>query len=214
MPIHVVQSGDSFHTIARDNGLTSGKTLYEHPDNAELKAKRPNPSILHPGDQVVVPEKNLRQDNVVTGAVHQFRVKLPKYVLRVRLLDIEGEPIASQPYTLSIGQYAVRGETGGDGAIAQPIPAGARAGTLTVGERVLTLDFGAIRPVDDVPDAGVSGARRRLRNLGYDVNDGDEGALDQGTRTTIALFQHDAKLDVTGELDDATVAKLVEIHGC
>lgn len=214
MAIYVVQSGDCFHSIAYADGWPSGATLYDHPDNAELKAKRPNPSVLYPGDQVVLPEKNARTANVSTGAAHRFKVKRPKHVLRIKLLDVEGKPIANEPYTLVIDEISMVGETGGDGAIAQPVPCGSRSGTLTLGERVLSLAFGAIDPLEDVPDAGASGARQRLRNLGYDVRDDDDDELDQGTRTSIALFQHDAKLDVTGELDDATMAKLIELHGC
>ena len=66
------------------------------------------------------------------------------------------------------------------------------------------------------PQPGAARARERLRNLGYDVGDdgSESGTLDAGTRTALALFQHHAGIAVTGKVDDATAAKLADVHGC
>ena len=57
------------------------------------------------------------------------------------------------------------------------------------------------------------GAQGRLRNLGYSVGAID-GVLGRRTDEALRAFQLDHGLEVTGELDDATRAKLAEFgHG-
>lgn len=212
MPTHVVQQGECFATIARDHGFRRD-TLYDHPDNADLKKKRPNPNILYPGDEVAVPELEPKEANVSTGARHPFTIKVPKRELRLRLLDHAGEPIAGAAYLLETEGWRMQGQTSGKGELVERVPCSARTATLTVGERVLVLECAGINPMSDVPDEAASGARERLRNLGYDVGDAST-VLDPRTRTAVALFQHEAKIEVTGELDDTTRSKLASLHRC
>jgi N-acetylmuramoyl-L-alanine amidase len=212
MPTHVVRQGECFATIAREHGFPRD-TLYNHPDNADLKKKRPNPNILQPGDEVAIPDLKPKEANVATGARHPFKIKVPKRELRLTLLDPSGEPIAGAAYLLETEGWQFQGETSGKGELVERIPASARSATLTVGERVLVLACANINPMTDVDDEAVSGARERLHNLGYDVGDAST-ALDPRTRTAVALFQHEAKIEVTGELDDATRSKLASLHRC
>lgn len=212
MPIHVVKQGECFATIAQAHGLR-GDALYKHPDNAALRKKRPNPNILHPGDEVAIPEREPKELSVPSGAKHRFKVKVSKRELRLRLLDHGGDPIAGAAYVLEADGERVEGKTTGDGEIVEAISSGARTATLTVGARVLVLECAALDPLTDAPDEGVSGARERLRNLGYDVGEASS-ELDPRTRTALALFQHEAKIDVTGKLDDATRARLGAAHRC
>ena len=58
---HVGQPGDHVSRIADENGFGSWETLWDHPDNAELKAKRKNPNVLAEGDEVAIPEKKKKQ---------------------------------------------------------------------------------------------------------------------------------------------------------
>jgi N-acetylmuramoyl-L-alanine amidase len=211
MSTHVVQQGECFATIANAHGFST-KALYEHPDNADLRKIRPSPSVLHPGDEVVVPERAAREVSVASGAKHRFKVKVAKRELRLILRDHAGKAIAGESYVLETDDERIEGETSGDGELKHLI-ASARQVTLTLRERVLVLDCGCINPMTDTPDEGTSGACERLRNMGYAVDEGSD-ALGPSTRVALALFQHDAKLDVTGELDDATRAKLIEAHGC
>jgi N-acetylmuramoyl-L-alanine amidase len=212
MPTHVVAQRECFATIARDYGFPR-KTLYDHPDNADLKKKRPNPNILHPGDEVSVPDLEPKEASVATDLSHRFKIKVAKRELRLTLLDPSGEPIAGAAYVLEVEGWRYQGETSAKGELLERIPTSARTATLTVGERVLVLACAGINPMTDVDDGGVSGARQRLYNLGYDVGDGST-ALDPRTRTAVALFQHEAKIPVTGELDDATRSKLASLHRC
>lgn len=219
MPTHIAVPGDSFATIARDHGFDRD-ALYTHPDNAQLRKKRPDPNVIHPGDEVALPDKGPpKRAPAQVEKRNRFVVTLPRRELRLTLLDVEGKPIADEPYWFQVGNRLENGRTDGAGGIVQTFGGRDRSGELIVRGKKLALDFGALNPVDEVPDDGVSGARERLRNLGYDVGDpfgddvGDDG-LDGGTRTALALFQRHAAIDVTGKLDDTTLAKLASLHGC
>ena len=211
MSTHVVQQGECIATIAKAYGFST-KALYEHPDNADLRKIRPNPSVLYPGDKVVVPERSPGEASVASGAKHRFKVKLAKRELRLVLRDHAGKAISGESYVVEADGERTEGETSGDGEVKQLIES-ARQVTLTIRDRVLVLDCGYINPMSDTADEGTSGACERLRNMGYAVDEGSD-PLDPSLRVALALFQHDAKLDVTGELDDATRAKLTEAHGC
>lgn len=63
------------------------------------------------------------------------------------------------------------------------------------------------------PTTEITGAQGRLKNLGYSVGPID-GVLGRRTGEALRAFQHDQGIEVTGELDDATQAKLAEFgHG-
>ncbi len=70
----------------------------------------------------------------------------------------------------------------------------------------LTLRIGVLDPVESV-----SGVQQRLRRLGLAC--GHETTLGPGTREVLARFQTLHDLDVTGEPDDVTRRKLVELAG-
>jgi hypothetical protein len=63
---------------------------------------------------------------------------------------------------------------------------------------------------DDDPMDGVSG---RLDNLGYQAAAADESD-NAALRTALAIFQGDAGIDVTGELDQSTRDTLKKEYGC
>ena len=53
--IYTVVKGDWLEKIARNHGLSSWRDLYYAPENAAFRAKRPDPNLIHPGDQIVIP---------------------------------------------------------------------------------------------------------------------------------------------------------------
>jgi hypothetical protein len=53
---YTVQPGDNLSLIAKKNGLPSWQAIYNSPDNAGFRAKRPNPNLIFPGDVVMLPD--------------------------------------------------------------------------------------------------------------------------------------------------------------
>lgn len=54
---YTVRSGDTLSRIAQQNGYSSWQEIYNHPDNADFRRRRPNPNQIHPGDQLILPDR-------------------------------------------------------------------------------------------------------------------------------------------------------------
>jgi LysM domain len=52
---YTVKSGDTLSSIAQKQGIRSWQEIYNHPDNAAFRIKRPNPNLIYPGDVVMLP---------------------------------------------------------------------------------------------------------------------------------------------------------------
>jgi hypothetical protein len=59
---YVVKSGDTLGGIASRHGLKSYREIYDHPENAEFRVKRPNPDKIYPGDVLMIPEAKKDSD--------------------------------------------------------------------------------------------------------------------------------------------------------
>lgn len=205
--LYVVKQGECLARIARRYGFRSHLALYDHPDNAALRAQRPDPNVLYPGDVVVIPTRNDRAAEVATTAVHSFRLHLPRKVLRVRLVDADGTARRGVAVEVSLDGAASPCVTDAQGGIEIDVPRGTTRARLRVDGRDLTLDLGHLDPAREAPDNGEAGARGRLANLGYCVETAAAYA------TALRLFQRDEALPETGALDDATRDALLARHG-
>jgi hypothetical protein len=207
VPQHVVQQGECVSSIAKHYGF-EWKRIWNLAENSNLRLKRKNPNILHPGDTLFVPEKQPRNEDRSTDAVHQFRLKGTPCKLRIRLLSA-GKPMANEPYKLIVGTL-LEGTTDGDGLLEQIIPEEATSGKLLVGKHLLELrlDIGHLDPITEV-----SGVQARLNNLGFHCGPVD-GLLGPMTRSAIYTFQETYDLEMTGAPDQPTQDKLKERHGC
>lgn len=216
MPLlHRVQQGECLASIAHLHGLHDWRLLHDHPDNEALRELRPDPHVLSPGDTVVIPDKEERHDDVPTGAEHTFRVELPRVMLRLHLHGRDGEPLAGKRYELTVAGSTTEGTTADDGLLEEEVPPDATSGTLRVFATEddpehgtdIELAIGHLDPVDHE-----DGARARLRNLGYVVPDGADDPDGKSLTRAVRLFQKEHELDPTGDLDDATLDKLQEVH--
>lgn len=212
MPSYRVKQGDCLVTIAQQYGFSSYEAIYNHPENAELKKKRPNPSIIHTGDVVFIPEHEPKQVDIATGKLHSFRLKRLVRMLRLKMQDVDGKALAGKAYTLDFGGALVEGTTDGDGKLEEPVPDKVTAGTLVLGEREWSLDLGHLNPLEEAKEGDVSGVQERLKNLGFNVGESD-GSLGPRTRSALRAFQHLQGLEPTGHVDDKTLAKLKDAHG-
>jgi N-acetylmuramoyl-L-alanine amidase len=204
---HKVRRGDCLASIAKQYGFTDWKKIYEAAENAELRRKRPNPNVLYPGDLVVIPAKSEKWVPAATTNRHIFHVKGPSTVLRLVMKDRSLKPLGGKAFELFVdGSLLESGTSQADGLIEVRIPEDARRGVLRFLGNDYPLDLGALDPI-----SRVTGVQQRLNNLGYQAG-AEDGVVGPKTRLAVARFQSDQELEVTGVIDDATRAKLLEIH--
>ena len=205
---YVVRPGDCLSSIAKDHGYR-WESLWDDPSNAALKAARGNPNVLRPGDRVTLPAKHIKKEPGATEMRHRFVLKSEPAKLRLRLLD-EDKPRANEPYTLEIDGHVFPGTTDANGRLEQAIPPNARTGKLKVGRNQdeYLLELGHIDPV-----SSLTGVQARLNNLGFRCGAVD-GVLGARAKMAIRAFQRAYQLAESGIPDEATRAKMVQVHGC
>jgi hypothetical protein len=214
MARHVVEQGECFRSIAGRYGWSSWRRLYEHEANADLRRRRSDPSVLLPGDEVVIPDEPPEPPHRVELDVETPLDLSPETcALRLTLRDHDGAALADREYVLQVDGRAREGTTTSEGLLETEVPVAAQRAHVTVfldGGRTWTakLRIGHLDPADTV-----SGAQARLRALGFSPGriDGDHG---DHTREALTAFQEKHGLEASGELDETTVATLREVHGC
>ena len=202
----VVSAGDSIPSIAREHGHF-WRTVWEHSDNAALRAKRKNPNILFPGDEVVVPAIVIKEVARPTEKRHRFVLRGEPVKFRLQLKDGD-EPRAGEPYVLDVDGKLFQGTTDGDGWLEHWVPATAKSGRLQLqnGKETYPVNIGHLDPIDEVP-----GVQQRLNNLGYNAGP-EDGSMTDTTRAALSAFQTRNGLSTSGEIDEATRSKLASLH--
>ena len=218
---HEVQQGDYLSKIAAEYGFL-WKTLYNHPLNAEFKAKRPDPNVIYPGDVIWIPDKEPGKEDRPTDNRHTFELKGEQAILRVRLL-IEDEPIAAAQCKLQVGTQIYNVTTDGDGLLEKNIPGKENSARieitiptsmkdyvdlgLTTIEYVLSLG-------DMDPQNTSEGFEKRLLNLGFYPAEDDVTQEQLRDREAIRQFQKTCNATDTGNSDAVTQDKALTEHGC
>ena len=194
---HIVVQGECLSSLAHQYKFASWQEIYDDPNNADLKAKRPNPNVLYPGDHVYIADPKQREESKPTGLRHIFVVSLPPVYLNIRMLDVEDEPISNARYELKFDVITLNGSTDGDGWIRSKIPIQAELGTLTVwpnpGDQEITLQWDVRLGHLDPPET-ISGVKGRLNNLGYicgEVNN----VQDESYHAAVRQFEQDNAAD-------------------
>lgn len=218
---HVVAQGECFSSIAKLYRFSDYRLIYDHPNNAELKAKRPNPNVLYPGDQVFIPDKERKKVSGATGKRHKFVIDRKKVIIRLVVKDENWEPFVGKNYQLKIDGFAYAGSSSTtDGKIEHPragepdISPDLEEAELSVwlnpdqskAPAVWKLNLGHLDPVNEV-----TGVQKRLANLGFSVGAPD-GELNDMTRAALTVFQTLAVLEASGENDTKTRDALVQNH--
>src|SRR5439155_24351321 len=98
---HVVSEGDCILSLAESNGLF-WETLWDAPQNEDLKSKRKDPNSLLEGDSVFIPDLRKKEVSVQTGASYRFRRKGVPGKLALRVAFGNGEPRANARFELTI----------------------------------------------------------------------------------------------------------------
>lgn len=206
---YTVKQGDCISSIAFEHGFFP-ETIWNNENNAELKRKRKDLNVLMPGDVVFIPDKRLKVVTEPTDQVYKFRYKAASAKLNLKLLR-DDEPLSNQPFVLEIEGNLIEGVTDNEGKIRVPVVPNAGTGTLKVGtapnEIEYVLDLGWLDPIDQI-----SGVKKRLHNLGYEV-----GVMDQRVsaelREAIMEFEFDQNLEQIGQVTDRLRARLKEVYG-
>ena len=170
MTVHKVEQGECLSSLAARYGFSGWKRLHEHSANGELKKKRPNPNILAPGDEVVVPDRSQKSLSIATDRTHPFRVNIIKVKLRIALVDWSGKPYEGKRFIVNAGAREITGTTASGGIVEVEVPATESTARLRAWlydeDEIPTIDrnlaIGHIDPIDTE-----SGVRARLSNLGY-----------------------------------------------
>jgi N-acetylmuramoyl-L-alanine amidase len=211
---HTVAPGEHLTAIAAAAGFGDTKPILQHPDNAEL-AKRPHPTILEPGEQLTLPDLAPKTLGLATGKAHKIVVERPPAKLKLALKTFRGSATAATEGKLTLGDQPPKPVTLDGGAFEEPLVPTLESALLAV-----------TAPDDKGPEIrwqlrlghlgrseSEEGALARLRNLGY-YRAVSKEVEPRERKSAIEEFQADQGMKLSGELDDATKAKIAEIHGC
>lgn len=234
--------GDCISSIAYEHGFF-WETLWNHPQNAELKSDRKEPNVLKEGDIVYIPDLTLKEESGASEKRHRFKLKGVPAKLRLRIME---EPKPPPPPPAGSGPPAGRTTTS---VFEEPAPADTtrkdepRAhvpyilnidGELTRGETdgdgrvelsippnaqhgVLILDEGKVTmrviPLNLGHLDPMSESAGVAQRLANLGFPCGDGADPDALLFAIRAFQEKNGLRVTGEADDETRSKLHELHG-
>jgi hypothetical protein len=191
--IHRVRAGECIASIAFQHGLFP-ETVWQHDENAELRALRKDPSLLVAGDRVFIPDLRERWHSVSTDARHVFRRRGVPERISVQLLDAQDRPRAGVPFTLYVGSAVVTGESDSEGWVRAYVSPAATHATLELPDgETYTLAIGDLDPVETV-----RGLKQRLRALGYPCGNDASPELEDETRDAIDRFVRDVEGDGQG----------------
>jgi N-acetylmuramoyl-L-alanine amidase len=199
---HDVQQGDCLSSISAQYGI-SWEKIWNYGENADLKQLRKDPSVLFPGDVVVVPDKDPKAQACATDLHHKFKTNRKRTHIKIRML-LDDQPRSDLKYELLVSGRSIKGVTDGGGYLSADIPPDVQSGVLLVGDgdprETYHLGFGTLDPI--VTDDGV---KKRLVALGL--------SADKDLAEAIRAFQAKSNMTVTGTADDALHQKLTEQFG-
>jgi hypothetical protein len=205
---HVVAAGDCISSIGLKYGFFP-ETIWQAPENEELRTLRPNPNVLVAGDVVMIPDKQERTEKRGTDARHKFRRKGVPEVLRFQFF-VAGEPRADESYVFEIDGKVIAedGRTDADGKIEHDISPGAREAIVRFAdESEYVFKLGHLDPIDTL-----RGQQSRLLSLGY-FGGALDGQASAALHDAVARFQIENALDPSGELNDETRSALERKYG-
>jgi hypothetical protein len=211
---HIVEDGEYLGSIAEKYGFSSYLPMWQHPQNATLKAQRKNPNTLMPGDVVHVPDKEIKEYSGQTEKRHQFIKQQPVLTLRIVARGLDDEPIPNASCMLVVEDQSYNLTTDSKGLVEQTIPPSAHQGMLIIkGETAATdlqiqIHIGYLHPLEEM-----TGVQGRLNNLGYnagEVGNGDTTRL----KSAVKEFQGEHGMTPDGDWGPPLQAKLKEVYGC
>ncbi|MBK8258037.1 MAG: peptidoglycan-binding protein [Polyangiaceae bacterium] len=210
MVVHVAKDGDHIHGIAAAAGFRRVSTVWNAPENANLRALRPNPDTLLPGDRVTVPDFTSQTDEGATEKRHRFVALTQRTAVRLRWLRF-GHTADAQLQSAFEPTKTPTPPADGAGDVTVKIDATTSQISVSTPRGDTTLQVGFLHPFDTE-----SGWLARLHNLGYLAS----SAIVQTQIDAIELasaieeFQCDHGLTVDGQVQSTFLSALRDAHGC
>lgn len=200
MPEHEVRQGECILSIANQTGH-HWETIWNAPENAELKQLRERPNVLLPGDRVHVPDIRLEQGSCATGQRHRFRRCGEPVVLRIRFLSSNGEPRADESYQINVDGLWLSGNLDSEGQLQVPLPADAQSARVLIGQGDSQDEYPlGLRCLDPISET--TGIQQRLYNLGFNCR--VTGRQDRQTEDALKAFQSKHDIPESGSPDETT----------
>lgn len=203
----IVAAGDCMASIADARGFF-WRTLWDLPDNVELKRARRDPNVLMPGDRVTVPPLRVREHEGAVDRRHCFRRRGVPEKLRIQFLDHAQRPRAGVPFRVDIAGQETAGVTDAQGHVELWVDPRATRGRIILDpdappslREVHELDIGHLQPLQSP-----QGVVARLHALGYH-------APGQRLEDALRAFQEAEGLGPSGEADPPTLARLRAHYG-
>jgi nucleoid-associated protein YgaU len=209
--VHIVKRGDTLARIAHKYGLKNWKAVWNAAENEALRAKRKNPNVLYPGDEVKVAGNAVHEITRPTDQVHRIVLKPGTMVtLRLNLLGHKRKALADVPCKILVRDQVVYEGTVKDGKLECQLPASVTDATLIADIDGLVIErplhIGALDPVDQV-----SGVQARLSNLGWYRGEAD-GVLSEALHMAQNTFREAEDLESKSELDSSLHGPLQDAH--
>ncbi len=203
---YTVKQGDCIFSIAVEHGFFAD-TIWNDPNNKELKEKREDPNVLMPGDVVFVRDKQLKEVGEPTNNVYKFKCKNTPKLLSIQLKYID-TPLKNMNYTITIDGQEKKGKTDGEGWLKQTISPNAKIAKLTLPDGTeYDLKLGSLDPADEI-----TGIQGRLQSLG--LYEGSlNGQMNDETKNALRSFQLINDLDESSEADKKTKDLLMQMTG-
>lgn len=220
MSIHRAAQGECLSTIAAQHGFARWQTLFDHPDNAELKARRQSPNLLLPGDEIAIPDRDVKELECESGKMHRFTMKSPGSKLRIVLRSHDGTPHAGARWTIEVDDLEIKGKTGDDGLIEADVPLSATrclvsAWYAPTSQETTDEDLGLDEPAEG-PGATEGESEdaddEPLPDVHYALLLGHLDPHDTVSGVQSRLRNLGFGGDVTGTLDDATRAVILRFR--
>lgn len=164
MPPYVIKQGDFLLKLAHQLGFDPD-AVWSDPSNASLRALRPNPAILFPGDVLNIPDSPApAATTLAPGSTSTFVSAPPPLTLSAKFVGTDATSYASRAYTVTELDALTGLSTDANGVASFQAPV-----TLTTATVVFTdtgeswsLVVGATDPINTL-----SGIFKRLQNLGF-----------------------------------------------
>jgi hypothetical protein len=216
---HKVIQGETLSSIAKHYGFGSIDVIYNHSDNANFKSLRPNPDIIHVGDEIYIPDIFPAKYQVELNKKITFIRKRPKETLSLLLNFEEDEETqgADIEAILIVDDVEYASKSDADGLVEWKLPkTSTRTGVVKLflepdqneATHAFEVKLGDLNPVSEN-----TGIQARLNGLGFDCGRIDNKLKDK-SETAIRKFQEVNGLTVDGIAGLKTQQALENKYGC